>query len=125
MSVVRARFTFHILACLAVLFVSLVLLGMCKPLDHDEYQFVAAAALRASSSGATLSPKSSKAPALWQVCAGALLGAAIGTRLTFAPAFLALAVTIAARPSASTRQRWAGLMRFTVGVAIALAPSLW
>src|SRR5258706_11870815 len=47
MSVVRPRFTFHILACLAVLFVSLVLLGMSKPLDHDEHQFVAAGALLA------------------------------------------------------------------------------
>jgi hypothetical protein len=81
------------------------------------------AALRASSP-TTTTPTSSTTRALCQIGAGALLGAAIGTRLTFAPAFLALAVTIAARP-ASARQRWAGVTRFTVALAIALAPSLW
>ncbi|MDB5319757.1 MAG: hypothetical protein JWN40_1388 [Phycisphaerales bacterium] len=237
MSVVRPRFKtlFRILACLAVLFVSLVLLGVTKPLDHDEHQFVAAgallarrgllpyrdypyfhmpnlvfvdavlfrfsdhlllaaravsilcgfataavlsgvagrlfaplgrraawfaailaasvlitqpifastsgrawnhdvpvlltllaflAALRASSPTATSPPKSWTTRALWQMCAGALLGAAIGTRLTFAPAFLALAVIVGAR-SGSIRQRLAGVIRFTAAVAIALAPSLW
>lgn len=63
-------------------------------------------------------------PAIWQVCAGALLGLAIGTRLTFAPASLALAAMIWMRPG-TVAGKTAGVGRLIAGATIAMAPSLW
>lgn len=59
------------------------------------------------------------------VLCGALLGLAIGTRLTVAPAVAAFAGILAADPRRRPAARIAPLATFAAGTLLALGPSLW
>ncbi len=72
--------------------------------------------------GAILRARTQARPGWLQLASGALVGLAIGTRLTFAPAALAFLVILAASPPG---KKIAGLVRFSLGAVIALLPTWW
>ena len=115
----RARLWLALTAAAALLGSSLFRLTSGSAWNHDFAVLTATAAFAALLHSAT-----SRARRSWTAAAGALLGVAIGTRLSFLPLVLPFAC-VATFAAGAWRERFVRLVIFSAAAAIALSPTLF